>query len=163
MIKYIEGDLFKFIGDKNKSYLIAHCCNNVRCWGAGFVVPLGNKFPEAKRAYLADAPMILGYCQFVKVTDNIHVANMIGQENVGFSGNKPPIRYDAIKICMQQIANFINTHQNTEIVCPLFGSGLAGGDWSIIEDMIKTIWQNIDVNVYYLPNSLPTGWIPPTK
>jgi hypothetical protein len=38
------------------------------------------------------------------------------------------------------------------IICPKFGSGLAGGKWDFIEELIIDCWckQSIDVTVCYL-------------
>ena len=47
------------------------------------------------------------------------------------------------------------------IACPMFGAGLAGGDWNTIEAMIKNTWGDVDTTVYYLPQFLPPGWSPP--
>jgi hypothetical protein len=35
-----------------------------------------------------------------------------------------------------------------EIHSPKFGSGLAGGNWNFIEELIKDIWYDCEVFVY---------------
>ncbi len=50
-INYVEGDLFAAI-DGLENIIIPHCCNNKHGFGAGFVVPLGRKFPIVKKLYL---------------------------------------------------------------------------------------------------------------
>ena len=35
----------------NGEVIIPHICNNVGGWGAGFVVPLGRHYPDAKKSY----------------------------------------------------------------------------------------------------------------
>lgn len=41
-----------------------------------------------------------------------------------------------------------SSEQKVGIHCPKFGSGLAGGNWLFIEDLISDIWKNIPVFVY---------------
>lgn len=163
-INYIKGDATNPIGNGNK--IIIHCCNDVGAWGAGFVLALSRRFPTVEYAYrywfkeiddeLIDTtiysktgPCVLGEVQFCKVNNNIWVANMIGQHNIGFINNLPPIRYDAIETCLNKVAKNAKDI-NASIHCPRFGSGLAGGNWLEIEKLInKTlILNNISVTVY---------------
>jgi hypothetical protein len=181
MIEYIEGDLFADVPRQDDDcVIIAHCCNNIGAWGAGFVVPLGKKYPTAKSSYLELSQRILGQTQFIETFNSVFVANMIGQEGIGpkiDENNKlvPPIRYEAIRSCMEQVAAFAKElklrqmsflpNPKVRIVCPLFGAGLAGGDWNIIEKMIISIWdsEGINVNIYYLSQFLPNNWTPQDK
>jgi hypothetical protein len=39
-------------------------------------------------------------------------------------------------------------HNSFEIHCPKFGSGIAGGNWNFISDLIQDIWGSYDVFVY---------------
>jgi hypothetical protein len=50
-----------------------------------------------------------------------------------------------------------------QIICPMFGSGLAGGDWNFVEKLIEDCWlrRDIPVTVCYLPQFLPSNWSPP--
>ena len=170
-MKYIEGDLFVHLPVNGVVTIIPHVCNSVGAWGAGFVVPLGKKYPAAKQAYLEMQDRSLGQTCFVPVGDEIIVANMIGQEGVGpkFDGNKmiPPIRYDALKQCMHHVHDMAKLLQQqgtkVRIACPMFGAGLAGGDWNTIAIMIGLIWSEmgIETNIYYLPQFLPPGFTPP--
>jgi hypothetical protein len=60
--------------------------------------------------------------------------------------------------CMLDVKQFIqnktkeDTEQIIEIHCPKFGSGLAGGQWSFIHQLIIDIWKNIPVYVYDYDN-----------
>lgn len=149
--EYIKGDLFNADVDE-RTTIIAHVCNNLGVWGAGFVVPLGRYFPEAKEAYTnwcsrtKDKESLLGLTQFVKCDETI-VANMIAQT----MGGKRPLHYPSLCDCMEKVAMFALQH-DAVIHCPLFGSMLAGGNWDFIQELIKDIWlqQNIDVRIFYL-------------
>lgn len=147
--KYVIGDATEPQGDGIK--IICHVCNNVGAWGKGFVSALSNKWTEPERMYrnLRNTGYILGNVQYVKVTDDIIVANMIGQEGINIDANgNPPIRYNAIMTALKNVFHEA-TVLNATVHMPRIGSGLAGGDWNTIEDIIKSI-MSTDVTVYNL-------------
>jgi hypothetical protein len=163
MINFQEGDLFEAIETVDHPVMIPHVCNNIGAWGSGFVVPLGQKYPESRKAYLELAKiqtLFLGETHFVKVTPNVVVANMVAQ--TGVSRTIRALRYPALVKCMQQVAEEALKIPNCQIHTPLFGAGLAGGNWLFIEELIKDCWeeQGILVNVHYLRNFLPEGFDP---
>jgi hypothetical protein len=180
MLKYQEGDLFENIKGKSR-IVIPHVCNDVGAWGSGFVVPLGKAFPKSRQYYLDWYKMKgqlksedyqgqnsvgnfeLGQTQFVPVDTEheITVANMIAQHDIG--GDRP-LRYNALAKCMDQVAAWmpdwaIDPHY--EIHAPLFGSGLAGGNFLFIQELIEDCWVRRDINVtiHFLPGTLPEGFI----
>lgn len=158
MIKYIKGDATAPIGDGVK--IIVHVCNNIGAWGAGFVLALSKKWSEPERRYkqmnkvfngidLDTIPYVLGDYEIVRVDVDISVANIIGQEGVGVKPNQPPpIRYYAVHHALKDIA----THAkllNGSIHMPRIGCGLAGGDWTIMEAVIKSaVPDDVPVIVY---------------
>jgi hypothetical protein len=163
-IKYVEGDLFAAVDaakQAGRTIIIPHVCNDVGVWGAGFVIPLGRKYPNTRESYLkwykekthGDKPFALGHVQFVKVEENplVVVANMIAQHRVG---GLRPLRYNALAHCMDEVASF---SANSDIYAPLLGAGLAGGNWNFIRDLIEDCWlsRNLTVTVYYLPGMVP--------
>ncbi len=174
-INYVEGDLFAAI-DGVENIIIPHCCNNKHGFGAGFVVPLGRKFPIVKKLYLewggvdcifwsndperALVPFGLGETQIIKVKDTSFVANMVGQT----LGGTRPLFYNHLCKCMDTVADFAMKH-NLQIIAPMFGSNLAGGNWLFIEQLIEDCWlrKNIPVTIHYLLNDIPDGWTIPIK
>jgi O-acetyl-ADP-ribose deacetylase (regulator of RNase III) len=163
-MKYIEGDLFAHVPtESDEVVIIAHVCNSVGAWGAGFVVPLGRKYPSARESYMTMTERKLGEVMFVPMAEKVIVANMIGQEGVGpkFDGDKmiPPIRYDALKQCLHHVHDMAKLIQQqgkkVRIASPAFGSGLAGGSWTIIEKMIQECWVDIPVTIFYFSGTLP--------
>ncbi|MGB3404346.1 MAG: hypothetical protein WBA77_16805 [Microcoleaceae cyanobacterium] len=95
--------------------------------------------------------MILRYCnvRFIKVEDDIFIANMIAQKGIKTSNNIPPIRYEAVENCLEKVAIKAN-ELNASLHMPRIGCGLAGGQWQNIEPIIiKTlIDNNLSVTVY---------------
>ena len=163
-IKYVKGDLFEAI--QHEVVVIPHVVNDEKLWGAGFVLPLTRCFPKSRAEYLAWEKCTLGHTQFVECSNTNNkaiVANMCAQKGVGGSwidGKEvPPIRYEALRICMFDVKQKI-AKENLKIVCPMFGSGLSGGDWLKIEEMIYEIWNEFDVTIYYFPQFLPQGFNP---
>lgn len=171
-IHYVEGDLFAGIQPAEETIYLAHVCNCEGAWGAGFVVPLGRRFPAARDAYKQCAgpgyigSLKLGKTQFVDVQDEqpkVVVANMVAQ----VLGGQRPLYYNYLAICMEQVAAqavpLMEKGVAVRIICPMFGAGLAGGDWNIIEKLIWDTWirPGLSVTVYYLPGTLPDNWTLP--
>lgn len=157
-IKHLIGDATNPAGDKGMKF-IAHCCNNVGAWGAGFVLALSRRWgmPELMyRKWAQEKPFdmreSLGKVQVIPVERDIMVINIIGQEGVGFRDGIPPIRYDAIRTGFLKAQETMEGHEkkNPTLHLPRIGAGLAGGDWDKIEKIIeKTI--KFPVYVYTLP------------
>lgn len=146
MIKYVNGDATAPQGDGKK--VIVHCCNDLGAWGAGFVMALSRRWKAPEQMYRrfienldSDGSEKLGKVQFVAVEPDICVANMIGQHLTGrgemVEGKLvPPIRYEAIREGLKQV-NMYCRMNNATMHAPKFGSDLAGGDWNVIEQIIK--------------------------
>lgn len=177
-IVYKEGDLFADLKDtEGRLTLIPHVVNSWGSWGAGFVVPLGAYFPESRESYFQWAhtrnaphdvalPFRLGEVQYVDdLKRNIVVCNMLAQEGIGNAPDgTPPIRYEALQKCMSHVARYCDG-KRCRICAPMLGSGLSGGSWPRIEEMIQKTWveASIPVTVYYILGKTPPGWSPPTN
>lgn len=149
-INYLVGDATNPIGDGIK--IIAHISNDSNKWGAGFVIALSKKWKQPEETYRKSNVYNLGDVQFVKVENDIYVANMIAQHGVGLDNNKKsPIRYDALYDCLKEI-NDIARNLNASIHAPRFGSGLAGGNWNIIEQIILEV-IDVPIYIYDLPSN----------
>lgn len=160
-ISYVVGDATEPQGEGNK--VICHCCNDIGGWGCGFVVALSKKWKKPEEQYRKwfsqrksgiMTPFELGAIQFVKVEKDIVVCNIIGQEGIYSNLDVPPIRYWAIEKGFEQVANIVKKEKNCSVHMPRIGCGLAGGEWSEIEAIIKKtlISSGISVTVYDLPN-----------
>ena len=82
----------------------------------------------------------------------IYVCNMCAQT----LGGPRPLFYNHLVACMEQVAEFSLKHESPRIVCPLFGSDLAGGSLEVILPLIQDIWtrKNIPVTIHYLKGKL---------
>ena len=150
-IKYIYGDATQPVGEDKK--FIIHCCNSIGAWGAGFVIALSKRWKEPEKQYKqwynSKQDFELGKVQYVKVEPDIVVVNMIGQKGIGSHGGVSPIRYEAIEECLEKVAKAA-IFNKASVHAPKFGAGLAGGNWTKIEEIIiaKLCSQDINVTVY---------------
>lgn len=171
-LTYVNGDATEPQKEKDDEIvIIAHCCNTLGAWGAGFVVALSKKWKQPEEAYHNFIEMYkerrlptLGKVSYAKIDNHLVVANMIGQEGVRGPKNHKPVKYTALADAMREVVGYIDMILNqvsapVVVHCPKFGSDLAGGDWRIIEELIKEIWVDagIDVKVY---NFVPAGHTP---
>lgn len=136
-LRKIQADLFTQIVP---GVVIPHVVNNQGAWGAGFVVPLGKRFPEAKRVYLDDwTSFSLGDIQWA-YDGRCSVVNMYAQT----LGGKRPLNYEHLVQCMKSVHKVF---PNAPILAPRFGSRLAGGNWNFIRELVHDIWVSRGMNV----------------
>jgi len=169
MINYIIGDATLPItkierqGGPNSPLtkdprIIAHICNDIGAWGKGFVLALSARGikPEAKyRDWHIKGGLTtfeLGNVQFVYLKEKLWVANMIAQRHIKPIDGIPPIRYQALEMCLLQVARFAKARK-ASVHMPRIGCGLAGGSWDKIEPIIQwtLVADGIEVYVYDLP------------
>jgi len=103
----------------------------------------------------------MGHCQIMQVYENkkyehkLYVANMIAQNGLPSANNTRAINYLGLVKSMNTLARFIRSEtgflkktEQIEIHAPKFGSGLAGGNWNFISDLIEDIWGDFNVYIY---------------
>lgn len=157
-MREVEGNLFDNL-DGDQRILLPHVSNDQRKWRSGFVVPLGQKFPDAKQRYL-NAPtieMTQGETQFVlcDYRPMVVVANMVAQTLIMPKSSRTPqdrpLSYRSLTKCMEEVGTYAR-HTSSRIVCPRFASCRAGGDWEFVKELIKDFWvdRGIDVTVFYI-------------
>ena len=156
MIKVIAGDVLdeQYYPHKTGNKLIVHLCNSEGYWKKGFVVALSKKFPQPEAEYRKLVTPTLGTVQFVQVQNDIFVGNMIGQQGIkvlrdGSAKGCPPIRYDAIYTCLEEVAKFAKQNNCVVYACK-FGSGLAGGSEKVILALLEVVLKDLDVTVFDL-------------
>jgi len=147
----LKGDATAPQAKGNK--IILHVCNDIGGWGKGFVLAISKRWQEPEKAYRKwhrdKINFKLGEVQFVKVSQYITVANMIGQRGVKTGSSGVPIRYEAVDEGLVKVAEKA-IEIDASIHMPRIGCGLAGGKWEKIEPIIieNLINQGIDVFVY---------------
>lgn len=146
-------------------------CQQVNCqgvMGAGLANTVKKKYPKVFWEYLNFCDMfkydgdLLGRCEIVKIdkTDNYspeYVANLFGQQFYG-RDNKQYTDYKALKNSFIELCKWIYEHiDKDKIIIGIpygIGCGLAGGDWKVVNDIIKEVFSNykkIEVIICKLP------------
>jgi O-acetyl-ADP-ribose deacetylase (regulator of RNase III) len=149
-ITYLKGDATDPIGQGNK--IIVHICNDMGGWGKGFVMAISKRWKEPEKQYRTwyaiNGSLQLGEVQFVPVSKDMWVANLIGQHKIhkDEQGNAP-IRYDAIETGLHKLTEFAKQH-NATVHMPRIGCGLAGGTWDKIEPIILNTLIKKQINVF---------------
>lgn len=151
MIKYIDGDILS--GPKQVERIII--CQQVNCsgvMGAGLAKQIRAKYPVVYSEYqryiheLNEQELpLLGRVSYVRVADNIAIANIFGQD--GYGRGKRHTNYAALSVAFWRMFSRI---QNTTIRIPYgIGCGLGGGDWDIVEALINDAAEanNADVAI----------------
>jgi len=146
-INYVIGDATQPHGEGKK--IIPHVVNNKGRWGAGFVLALSNKWSHPEQYYRAREIYPLGEVDFIQVEDDIIIANMIAQHDTRPNSNGiPPIRYGAVREALSNV-NAFALEIGATLHAPMFGAGLSGGKWNIIEKIIEDV-VTVPVTIYVL-------------
>lgn len=168
-VEYVVGDATRPLRDKS-TYptidVIAHIVNNAGGWGAGFVVPLGLKYPYARTSYntwvndhKAITPFALGKTLFIMIQrPRLWVAHMCAQDGFPRIKTDRVVQYDALELCLAMLRDWCIYQRDEEHVVPRvhmpkIGSGLGGGDWARIEPMIFSALADFTTFIYVLQPS----------
>jgi O-acetyl-ADP-ribose deacetylase (regulator of RNase III) len=119
---------------------------------------VSKRWPETRERYLEwyndraedDNAFKLGNVQVIPVEKYIWVVNMVAQRGIKTGSNGVPIRYPALKSCLEKVAEFIQTIQDmpVSVHMPRIGCGLAGGKWEAVEPLIVETLSACPVYVY---------------
>lgn len=179
MLKYKVGDVTNPEQTEGFTTVIVHCCNDIGVMGGGVALALRNKWPimfETYREWYENdhyqdsdslpyrhthQPFVLGQVQSTRVAPFLHVCNLIGQRDVVDCLGLPPVRYEAIREGLRRLAYQMTQHPNRQfkVVGPRLGSGLSGGRWETIEQIIKEELSDFEVTIYDLERIQGTVYI----
>lgn len=153
MINYVVGDATNPQGEGNK--IITHVCNDIGAWGAGFVMALSAKWSEPEESFRwwashgVAANYFLSHTQYVKVEEDIWVANMVAQSGIRSVDNPHPLDYHSLEVCLLNVADSAR-YESASIHMPRIGCGLAGGSWEKVSEIIERSMHDLSVTVYDL-------------
>lgn len=159
-----KGDIFadslELVNAKNSgsTIIMPHVCNNIGVFGSGFSGEIDKRFPEVGINFNLGGKIKLANTQFITVRENpltkhkLIIANMVAQNGVISPKNRRPLHYPSLIKCMTTISDLcrsmLATEKKIKIYAPKFGSGLAGGNWNFIADLIDDIWFEYEVMVF---------------
>ena len=148
MITYVQGDLITSDCD-----VIAHGCNCFNTWGAGIARQMRIAHTEA---FEADWATLRGDREKLgtftaAVSHGRLVFNLYTQ--YAYGNNTQHCDYEAIRTSLEGMRAYLKSWDELSTVkigLPKIGCGLAGGDWDIVENIIKEVFVGTDVYVYVL-------------
>jgi O-acetyl-ADP-ribose deacetylase (regulator of RNase III) len=137
-MKIVRGDLIELAKAGEFDVIIQGC--NCHCrMGRGIALTIKQQFPEA---LVADCETTigdrhkLGNFTTAKIDrDGWNFTIVNGYTQFNWQGNGVLADYDAIRSVFRQVKQ---QFKGQRIAYPKLGAGLAGGDWSIIADIIDT-------------------------
>ena len=142
-INYIKGDLFNHY-DRSKRTILVHGCNAQGVMGSGVAKIFKQMYPEAFLKYAKDAMPIaksqremVGSVSYYIQNDKLLLASAITQCNYG-RDEKRYVSYDGINEAFLHIFEVAISEKYDQIVFPLIGAGLGGGDWKVISACINS-------------------------
>ena len=156
---HLYGNALKPRGDGPK--IIAHIVNNKTAnWGGGgFASSVRKRWKVVQddfKEWVQSDPqnLVLGNLHITHVKEDVICAQMISQHGYGAS-KKPRIRYAALHECLEQVADLAK-QIGANVHMPRIGTGHAGGNWFLIQEIIdETLIRNdVEVYIYELPNSI---------
>ncbi|WP_417837182.1 ImmA/IrrE family metallo-endopeptidase [Thalassospira tepidiphila] len=154
-VRYVHGSVLQPRGEGAK--LVCQLVNDTALkWGGGVARQAARVFDGAESDFgrwMCAIPMKdrLGKVHFSKPLDDVYIASIVGQKGFGRS-SMPRIRYRAIEEALGSIRDFALMHE-ASIHMPQIGTGVAGGNWPVIEEMIERelVREGIPVWVYSPP------------
>lgn len=159
-----DGDLIKGLSE-NEVQAIGHCANAFNTMRSGVAAQIKFYYPQAYQADLATergskAKMgkfseaeLWGGPKFHYMDGDVHkydsryVFNIYGQYNYGYDGVQY-VDYDALENGLKSVRNYMIIKKIQSIGFPYnMGCCRAGGEWSIVEEMIKRVFEKTSLKV----------------
>lgn len=144
MIKYTTGNLIDLAFEGHFD-VIVHGCNCMHTFGAGIAKEIKTRIPQAYQADLktdrADHRKLgtLSACK----SEGFLVVNAYTQ--YGYGTGRVQIDYNALRKAFKLLAEKVPVKMRIGV--PRIGSGLAGGDPVVIENIIKEEMINHNVTI----------------
>lgn len=156
MLQYLVGSALEPRGSEPK--ILIHLTNDkAGSWGGGgFSNRIGAKWPSVHDAYrtwaAASRPLALGDVHFSDASSAITIASVVAQRGYGASGTTR-LRYQALHTGLIVVGAEAKK-RNATVHMPRIGTGLAGGAWEIVEELVREALcdNGVRVTVYDLPS-----------
>jgi O-acetyl-ADP-ribose deacetylase (regulator of RNase III) len=136
-MKQLEGDLIS-LAEEGRFDVIVHGCNCFCAMGSGIAKTIKDKYPlayQVDRQTEKGSRDKLGNYSSASVGYNREFIVVNAYTQFSYSRHKVDVNYEALK---QVFATIKRDFSGKRIGYPLIGAGLAGGDWNIIEAIIKS-------------------------
>ena len=135
MSKTIQGNLLSITHG-----VLAHQVNLMGVMGTLLAKQIKQRYPTVYAQYrlaLGCNRLVLGDIQIVQVTPDLWVCNVAGQQYYGRNKEKCYTDYRALESALARLHQWQQcNNQPVYLPCGM-GTGLAGGDWGVIEKIIE--------------------------
>ena len=163
MITEVKADILDLVNksseNKALNVLVQQCnCQNVM--GKGIAKAISTAYPEVARADNATKAgdrAKLGTYSYARVKENVVVANAYGQFNYGWlnplDANGRQTDYDALRKSLTAVRDDFTGRSMHPVIfyIPKFiGQSLAKGDPEIIQPMVKEIFKDHELVLFYI-------------
>lgn len=136
-----------YFGDimRVKRGIVVHGCNAQSVMGSGIAQTIRSKYPQVFEDYRNalrgfDSHNNLGRVVTTQVGDELYIYSAITQEFYGRNPDVKYVSYDAMDRAFETIALLATPQpriQSLPIYYPKIGSGLANGNWNVIQEIIN--------------------------
>lgn len=150
-IKHVKDNICNFTSWN----VLLHVSNCKNTFGAGLALQIKNEYPAAYEADCLAAKEgrnTLGNFSVATVAGGKKIINLYGQAD--FGTEKRQLDYEALYVGLEQIKILAEKAlkeegRNNKIGIPYkIGCGLAGASWTVVEAMIKDLFENSPVEIY---------------
>lgn len=160
MIYEITGDLLDA-----KSGIICHQTNYHGVMGAGVARAIADKILTTQQynAYVnycrQAGRTALGTVQFLGNAPGLVVANMFSQDEAKpqLNGRYDITDYEAMAACFIRIKDMAEACNMTVHIPYRIGCGIAGGNWSLVRQLIYSVFSGSPVDVYIVKKEQTHG------
>lgn len=150
MIKYKHGDLLEFTEDA-----FGHGCNCMSTMGSGVAKAVRAKWPLMYEIADCKSSMNpqekLGKYTWIELEEGKIGYNIYSQFDFrGRNVGKMDLDYGALESGVTGVCLDLVNREKKTLALPKIGAGLAGGDWKVIEGILKRVSDTteIDITIY---------------
>lgn len=158
MIDELYGDLFE-----KRHPMVAHGVNCRGVMGAGVAARFAKEYPKSYKAYVKACDrfppeLLLGKVQCIEEEDGTYGVNLFTQRDYGRKQIRY-VSYDAIDDCFVELDRKVRRLHPEYIAMPAIGSGLGGGSWLVIKQIIESVMDPLtEIRVYSLMQLTEKGF-----
>lgn len=170
-VREVIGDLLEA-----KELVIGHQVNCLGIMGGGLAALIKKKYPVVFREYEMLCKIgqktrsLMGHCQLVEIREEVVeeqgslfvfeenegkvvriVANLFGQHEIGT--DKKRTEEEFLKKALVSLKEKVMEKGYSVALPYQLGSGLAGGNWLEILEIVKEVFHDYPVTIYRLPNA----------
>lgn len=157
-LRFVRGDALRPRGSGPR--ILVHIVNDkTPNWGGGgFAQAVKSRWPEVQTDFRKHVShdrhaLTLGNTRICGLADGLSVASVVAQKGYGESV-RPRIRYSALRTGLATVA-IKASEMGASVHMPRIGAGQGAGIWSVVEDIIQTVFseKDVSVTVYDLPDA----------